>query len=253
MKSTQKLGKVLGTTPHLLESSDLPISLLPVGSSKKSGKGSRHERSVFTHSRTSSVSSFGSDSRMPSPSTSSTSLLSSDESATALPTQRSYFSDTKHGRSKDAMTPLFICLNTVPVSPSDKRFAPSLPPTPSTVTPQTSLPSTPCTPTFDQSEVKRKRMAKLSRHLGETIPPHLVSAASRQPRKHYPTVETKSSRRRSMSVGGIDSVSELGFSQHKPAVSYCPKPRPQARLVSWVGEWSLGDMSEVQKQLRALK
>ena len=56
-----------------------------------------------------------------------------------------------------------------------------------------------------------------------------------------------------MSVGGVDTMSELGFSQHKPAVSYCPKPDRQVRQVSWFGEWNLGDMNEVQKQLRALR
>jgi hypothetical protein len=62
-----------------------------------------------------------------------------------------------------------------------------------------------------------------------------------------------------MSVGGInaledtDTVSDLGFSQHKPAVSFCPKPQAQTRLTSWVGEWNRDDMQEVQKQLRALR
>ncbi|KIM75293.1 hypothetical protein PILCRDRAFT_827394 [Piloderma croceum F 1598] len=257
MKSTQKLGKILGTTPYLLESSDLPITLLPVGGPRKSAKA---PRSVFTHSASSSVSSFGSESPLTSSSISLTSLPSSNGSYDVLPLARPGFSDTKHSRSKEAPTPLVIRLHTVPVSPSNERFASSLPSTPSTAVPITttkySFPPTPCTPTFDQSEIRRKRMAKLTRHLGETIPPHLISATP----VDSPEADMVSARkRRSMSVDGInavediDIVSELGFSQHKPAVSFCPKPQVQARLTSWVGEWNRDDMQEVQKQLRALR
>jgi hypothetical protein len=56
-----------------------------------------------------------------------------------------------------------------------------------------------------------------------------------------------------MSAGGVDAVSELGFSHHKPSVSYSPKPKTQPRQASWVGEWNREDMQEVQKRLRALK
>lgn len=99
-------------------------------------------------------------------------------------------------------------------------------------------------------------MAKLARHLGETIPPHLISVA---PRESAEADTAPAEKRGSVSVGGInsvdgiDTVSELGFSQHKPSVSYCPAPKTQTRLASWVGEWNRDDMKEVQKQLRALK
>jgi hypothetical protein len=97
-------------------------------------------------------------------------------------------------------------------------------------------------------------MAKLTRHLGEIIPPHLISGAARKSPKLSLKVSTPpAKKRRSMSVGGIDTVSELGFSQHKPAVSYCPKAQPQVRQASWVGEWNRDDVREVQKQLRALR
>lgn len=257
MKSTRKLGKILGTTPYLLESSDLPITLLPVGRPRKSAKT---PRSVFTHSASSSVSSFGSESPLISSSISLTSLPSSNGSYDVLPLARPGFSDSKYSRSKEAPTPLVIRLNTaVPISLSNKRYASSLPPTPCTAVPPTttkySFPPTPCTPTFDQSEIKRKRMAKLARHLGETIPPHLISAAPVE----SPKADMVPAKKRSMSVGcinaleAIDNVSELGFSQHKPAVSFCPQPETQARLTSWVGEWNRDDIQEVQKQLRALR
>jgi len=239
MRSTRKLGQVLGTTPHLLEPS-LPITLLPVGN-KKSGhaKISKRERSVFTHSASSSTSSLES--------CSSTSSHKPLAPSGVLPEPHSGFSDSKPNRSANAPRPLYIRLNVVPISPSDSRFVTSLPLTPTTARPlatstSSSLPPTPCTPTFEQSDVRRKRMAKLTRHLGESIPPQLVSSSSRK--------------RRSMSVSspgtlGVDS--QLAFSQHKPAVSYCPTPSPIDRQVSWIGEWNRDDMKDVQKQLRALK
>jgi hypothetical protein len=242
MRSTRKLGQVLGTTPHLLETS-LPITLLPVGS-KKSVKGSRSDRSMLAHSPSSSTSSFQSDlsisSRAPSPPP----LPLFDAKSDALLMPHPNFSDPKPHRSTNAPRPLYIRLNVVPVSPSDNRFTTSLPPTPTTANPLTpstnhSFPPTPCTPTFDQSEVRRKRMAKLTRHLGESIPPQLISSAARK--------------RRSMSVGGLAKPLELGFSQLKPAVSYCPSPSTVDRQVSWVGEWNRDDMKDIQKQLRALK
>jgi len=109
-------------------------------------------------------------------------------------------------------------------------------------------------------------MAKLARHLGETIPPHLITAkpsVSISPPKEDSSTTVPARKKRSMSVGsinaafgGMDTVLELGFSQHKPAVGSCSKPEEeetQGRSVSWVGEWNCNDMQEVQKQLRALK
>lgn len=251
LKSTRKIGDVLGTTPYLLESSELPVNLLPVGPKKQSGKSFKRQGPLFSHSASSSTSSFGSDSSVSSPSLSFAALPLSNGSSEVLSMPRPGFSDIKHGRAKDAPTPLFIHLNAVPVSPSDSRFADPLPPTPSGTTPCTAtqfiFPPTPGTPTFDQSEVNRKRMAKLTRYLGEAIPPHLIYDSSKKD-------STPSARkRRSLSVGGIDTVPELGFSQHKPAVICNPKPKSEGRLVSWVGEWNRDDIKEVQKKLRALK
>ena len=94
-------------------------------------------------------------------------------------------------------------------------------------------------------------MAKLTRHLGETIPPHLISA---EPKKAPVVAEPSERKRKSLSAGGagIESVSELGFSQLKPAVSYAPTRKPEVRQASWVGEWNRDDIQEVQKKLRAL-
>jgi len=256
MKSTQKLGKVLGTTPFLLESTKLPITLLPVGASKQSSATPKRGGPLFSHSASSSTSSFESYSPTYSPSPSYTSLPSSNESYEVSHMSRPGFSDAKHGRAKDAPTPLYIRLNTIPVSPSDNRLSASLPPTPSTATPDTAtqytFPPSPRTPIFDQAEVNRKRMAKLARHLGETIPAHLVCATSCKSSLSA-TPSTKKIRRRSVSVGGVDTVPELGFSQLKPAVGCSPKSKAQVRQPSWVGEWNRKDMKEVQKQLRALK
>ena len=227
IKSTDKIARVLGTTPCLIEELPrLPITLLPVG---KSLKASRRERSIISHS----------------PSNSSSS--SPNSSTDSLPIIQ---------RSKAAPPALYIRLNTVPVSPSDNRFLSSFPPTPSTATPlgtssSYTFPPTPPTPNFNQSEIRRKRMAKLARHLGETIPPQLV----------FPTpsslVETPSTRRRrSMSVDdGRETTSEWAYTHHKPAVSLqgLEDQKEREREPSWIGEWNRGNMQEVQQQLRVLK
>jgi len=94
-------------------------------------------------------------------------------------------------------------------------------------------------------------MAKLTRHLGETIPPHLITA---EPKKAPAVAKPSERKRRSLSVGGagMESSSELGFSQLKPAVSYAPTRKREVRQTSWVGEWNRDDIREVQKKLRAL-
>ena len=64
-----------------------------------------------------------------------------------------------------------------------------------------------------------------------------------------------------MSVdGGRIMASEL-FIHHSPVVTDIPQPTLEVRKerearnskASWVGEWNLGNMQEVQHQLRALK
>ena len=257
MKSTDKLARVLGTTPYLLEVSELPITLLPVGNSKKATKASRRERSIISHSASSSSSSLTMNGSV-------TSLPSSNSSTDSLPTvPRPAFSDAK---SKATPPALYIRLNTVPVSPSDNRFMSSFPPTPSTATPlgtssSYTFPPSPPTPNFDQSEIRRKRMAKLARHLGETIPPQLVFPTPRyspSPLAGVPSVR----RRRSMSVGdGSLMASEFGCKHYMPAVGdimQCSLEEQKEQLgrnreASWVGEWNRGNMQEVQHQLRALK
>ncbi|KAF7971473.1 hypothetical protein HWV62_20986 [Athelia sp. TMB] len=87
-----------------------------------------------------------------------------------------------------------------------------------------SPPSPPLAVAADLVEVRRKRLQKLERLLGETIPPELVVSARKAKQ---------------------DTVGELRA------------PLAQARLgsrkQSWVGEWNRDDMQDVQKSLRALK
>ncbi|CCM05673.1 uncharacterized protein FIBRA_07903 [Fibroporia radiculosa] len=120
------------------------------------------------------------------------------------------------------------------------------PPTPSTATSARSgtLPVTPTTPVPPPvTEVRRKRMAKLARTLGENIPLDLVfppspKSAAPPPPSAPPTAKTR--RRRSASV-------DLG------AVA----PRSSRIWVtgdnSWIGEWNRRDIREVQQHLRVLK
>ncbi|EGN92988.1 hypothetical protein SERLA73DRAFT_146406 [Serpula lacrymans var. lacrymans S7.3] len=127
--------------------------------------------------------------------------------------------------------PLYLRLNTVPVSPSDTRFASSLsllPSTPSATCTSPILPPTPCTPAVPSvAEVRRKRMAKLARHLGENVPCELVFP--------NPSAGEKRVKRRSMSLSA-------------PRVASTPRGRQD-----WVGEWNRGDIRDVQRELRALK
>ncbi|KAG1810573.1 uncharacterized protein BJ212DRAFT_1377555 [Suillus subaureus] len=132
-------------------------------------------------------------------------------------------------------------MNAVPVSPTD-HYSTSLPPTPSSASATSAyFPPTPRTPSFDAAELRRKRMAKLARHLGENVPSELVTA-------HGPPAQLRSEgvpnrKRRSMSV---DLTS--------PPIAPRPKVSSETRTNSdWVGEWNRPDIRDVQRELRNLK
>ena len=251
IKSTRKLGQVLGTTPYLLETpSELPITLLPIGprtaspapstsscssveSSIKSIKRSRRQGSIFenspiVHSASSSTSSLSLPGNMSS-------------SSLDLPSTHS----TPMGRrSKDTNRPppLVLHLNPVVVSPHDHRVVKSqLSPSP---TPLAlvfdDFPMSPTTPTLDtylhqkEADAKRRKMNKINRTFGENVPTELVfpTLSNRRPSfaSRSPTVTRK---RRSMTVGSTQIWS--------------------TGTQGWVGEWNRGNIQEVQVQLRQLK
>ncbi|KAF9229795.1 hypothetical protein BS17DRAFT_771937 [Gyrodon lividus] len=258
MRSTRKLGAILGTTPYLLEN-DIPVTLLPIGKTKKAtAKALKRQGSIFTHhqSQSLSVTSFSSASTTslhgPSPSTSLVSLpqsiASGMQSTESLPITPPGLSTIRSRNSAEKPRPLYLRLNTVPISPTDNRFASSLPPTPSRAS-VSCFPPTPRTPGFssklDIAEIRRKRMAKLARHLGENIPAELVLAS--EPAPKIPAVSSEqvaTSRRRSMSVGYTGTDAPFGHVS-KPSVS-------QAKQ-DWVGEWNRPDIRQVQRELRTLR
>ncbi|KAI6028944.1 hypothetical protein EDC04DRAFT_2527051, partial [Pisolithus marmoratus] len=129
--------------------------------------------------------------------------------------------------------PLYLRLNVVPVSPTDTRFN-AVPPSPTTHQSAGAgdFPLSPCSPAApipDALEMRRKRVAKLSRHLGENIPPELIPVP-----EAYPVVRSSQTQlplKRSASVS----------------------PSQPVRRQDWVGGWNHSDMQEVQKKLRNLK
>ncbi|KAK7689629.1 hypothetical protein QCA50_007422 [Cerrena zonata] len=279
MRSTRKLGAVLGAVAQLSETDPkfLP-ELLPVtaqnsprpstssfSSSCSSIKSSRRQGSIFTSPPMTPELICSSASPMSSTSSlalSDTTSLSKDISAKPLSKSLSQ----RKKCSNELPRPLVLRLNAVPTryqtAPSTPQSCSLVPPTPSTAdtlvppSPLTPTPTTPVSPT--PSETRRKRMAKLTRTLGERIPPHLVTFAIRKRSSHslkstFDPCETSSAtpnragRRRSMSVdfvaGGVSNPSPCGQSSRVWVTEH----------PSWTGEWNRRDIRDVQKQLRNLK
>ncbi|KAG9310287.1 hypothetical protein JVU11DRAFT_9405 [Chiua virens] len=164
VRSTRKLGAVLGTTPALLEN-DTSYTILPLED--------QHLDSLSVAS-TSTSTTIASSSHRPSPSVPSISVLpyngAPDLQRTPYPIVPPGLSSSRKCRLGDKPPKLYLRLDTVSISSTDTRFAPSLSPS------ACSAPPTPITPTVpDEAEIRRKRMAKLARHLGERIPAELVS------------------------------------------------------------------------------
>ena len=246
MRSTRKLGAVLGTTPCLLEN-DVSFAMLPLG--KTTSRVLKRQGSLFTHQQSSSLSVTSSSTSItslhhPSPSASSVALprivSSGTQSTELLPKNPPGLSSTRRRRSGDKIPQLYLRLNKVPVSPTDDRVASSsLPPTPCTPTPPT--PITPSVP--DVTEIRRKRMAKLARHLGENIPTELVFASESPPKPTTISANCRT-RRRTQSVD-IVRTEVACTSDNRPSFG---RSRQE-----WVGEWNRSDIKDVQKELRGLK
>lgn len=251
IKSTRKLGQVLGTTPYLLETpTEHPISFLPIGrtssptpsttstssaeSIKLRVKRSRRQGSIFgypqiVHSASSSTSSLS----LPGNMSSSSVDLPSTRSA---PVSR---------RSKDTNRPppLILHLNPVVVSPDDHRIreprsSPLLSPLP-TVTDD--FPMSPTTPTSNalfyqkkDTDAKRKKMSKVNRTFGENVPAELIFPAPRNPAPSFTTCPTPVTRNRRGMTVSTTQVWSTGTQ-------------------GWVGEWNRGNIRDVQAQLRQLK
>jgi hypothetical protein len=245
MRSTRKLGAVLGTTPYLLEN-DVSFTVLPLG--KTTSRVSKRQGSLFTHQQSSSLSVTSSSTSTtsvhhPSPSASSIALPQivspGTQSTEPLPMNPPGLSSTRRRRSGDKIPQLYLRLNKVPVSPTDDRVASSLPPTPCTPTPPT--PITPSVP--DVAEVRRKRMAKLARHLGENIPAELVFASESASKPATISANSRT-RRRTQSVH-IMRAEAACISDNRPSFGRSRQ--------DWVGEWNRSNIKDVQRGLRNLK
>ncbi|KAI8973062.1 hypothetical protein BD414DRAFT_498983 [Trametes punicea] len=227
IRSTRKLGDVLGTTPHLEEQpSPFIPSILPIAG----GRPGSPVRKTSTHAKRRHGSIFELPNPSPSPCYDSSSSASSSVSSLSLsrsslesttsvdstpniPPARSF---TRHVREKSRSkgkqaplpTPLVLRLNAVPLPPSDPRVQPPITPdTAATVTfaslsSASMLPATPTTPlTPTVTETRRKRVAKLKRTLGENVPIELVlplrpahpRRRSASPSPTTPSSESKSS------------------------------------------------------------
>lgn len=251
IKSTRKLGQVLGTTPYLLETqTEFQASFLPIGSRTSSPTPSTTSTSsaesiklVKRSRRQGSIFGYPPEAHSASSSTSSLSLPGNMSSSSIdLP---STYSVPVSRRSKDTHRPppLVLHLNPVVVPPNDHRVRkPQLSPLPS---PPTfgidDFPMSPMTPTSDafsrqkkDADAKRKKMSKVNRTFGENVPTELIFPAPIHPTPSATTRPTPATRkRRSMTIGS-DQVWSTGTH-------------------AWVGEWNRGDIQEVQAQLRQLK
>ncbi|KAH7884071.1 hypothetical protein F5I97DRAFT_1898067 [Phlebopus sp. FC_14] len=220
-------------------------------------KALKRQGSIFTHhhAQSHSVTSLNSVStaslHSSSPSASLISLPKSTapsmQTGESVPVTPPGLSSHIRGRSSaEKPRPLYLRLNTVPVSPTDNRFPSSLPPTPTSRASISHFPPSPSSPSFfttpDIAEVRRKRMAKLARTLGENVPTELVFASEASPAR--PAADETRRKRRSMSVS--HAYSKDAPFVHRKASSSRPKQ-------DWVGEWNRGDIREVQKELRNLK
>lgn len=251
IKSTRKLGQVLGTTPYLLETpAEFPVSFLPLESrtssptpSTSSTSSAESVRSVKRSRRQVSIFGYPPMVRSASSSTSSLSLPGnmSSSSVDLLSTR----SATVPRRSKDVHRPppLVLHLNPVLVSPDDHRIkksqlSPLLSPPALGVD---DFPLSPLTPTSNaffhqkkEADAKRKKMSKVNRTFGENVPSELIFPAPINPAPSATTRSTPAARnRRSMTISTAQVWS--------------------TGTQGWVGEWNRGNIQEVQAQLRQLK
>jgi len=270
MRSTRKLGSVLGTTPQFVEVTAKHVPhpiLLPIGAKHSSHsrpgtpesiKRVRRNISLFTAPSSASNLIYSSSSC-----NSSTTTLSLASEGRASPQPKITLTPAPSSkRIPSPRGPRPLVLNLKPIhsavpSPS------SLPSTPSTATtlapsPITPSPISPLSPVFPTpAESRRKRMAKLARTLGENIPPHLVLPSKRPTTPTFQTSFSVSSvgqgrnlmvtrKRRSMSV---DFASGAG------AMPACGRSSRiwVTESKTWRGEWNRRNIQDVQKQLRSLK
>jgi hypothetical protein len=149
-----------------------------------------------------------------------------------------------------------ILLNSSYPSSSDHRVATVLSPRSAS----TDVPPTPTTPIeLSRMEVRRRKMARVVRTLGENVPPELVFhpsnsdkgalPESRSPPRKLTNSKTKGARRRSASVGSGTQWQRL-LDLPAPVFSSSSRAPEDQR---WVGVWNRRNIAQVQRELRTLR
>ncbi|KAJ3480436.1 hypothetical protein NLI96_g8345 [Meripilus lineatus] len=229
IRSTRKLGAVLGTTPQLAEPESFLFLEPDDTAALKRIKSSRRNASVFARPAPKDFYASSSSNS----SSASLTLPPSRSSIDVLPTPKSFSSRPR--RPSDRRIPQSTLSRTnsthnVLLSPITPRDFP-----------------TPVTPVFPTpAEVRRKKMAKLTRTLGENIPAELVFAGGRHhvsPLDQYPA---QSQRMRTISLDYSDNP------DLPPTFSRSSRIWVTGTS-QWRGEWNRKDIREVQSQLRNLR
>lgn len=239
IRSTRKLEAILGATPHLVDTKPILVALPQAQSPVlPSTKASRRHASIFTifplnppsHDAPSDASIYSLDST----NSSMSSFLLPDPypDAITLPTPKSF--SAKARRPAVPPKPLVLRVNTVPVPPGDHRI-PLSPFTVSQEPPTPTLVDVPHPPSG--VELRRKRMAKLTRTFGENVPVEYV----------FPPAP-------SMTSCHQQSDQQVSRQQMPPRTKSSTKTwTTGSRSGAWVGEWNRKDIKDVQRELRTLK
>jgi hypothetical protein len=270
MRSSRKVGAVLGTTPFLLESCG---STVPVKISRSSTRDDIHPCAVVPthalkqHHRHYSVleKSRASSESLPLPSF-SRAASSSKESLLSTSTEDSDLAvplvvEVQPRCPSGALRPI-ILFNSAPFPSSD----PHAQPTPlSPLSPNADIPITPTTPIEpSRAEARRRKMARVVRTLGESVPPELVFRSSdmdkveKSPSPTPTRLERRStSRLRSNPKSHRRRSASVGSSPHwrlveTPAPVFSSGAQAPADQ-RWVGEWNRRNITQVQRELRSLR
>jgi hypothetical protein len=268
MRSSRKVGAVLGTTPFLLESCGgtvLVPTTLHHSTRRDTHVKRRHRHREGASSSISETSPLISLSAISSSSDESP-LHKFDTSTEELLAPRVSTSSQRDCTPR----PLVLRLDTVLLSSSDPH-TPTVPLSP--LSPNTDdVPPTPVTPLeLSRAESRRRKMARVVRTLGENVPPELVFQPSSSddtnllekrfplpspvphearsgPSRTRPSV--KLTRPRSRSVGGPTSRWQRLVDLPAPVFSSSTRaPADQ----HWVGVWNRKNIGQVQRELRALR
>ncbi|GJE86850.1 hypothetical protein PsYK624_029330 [Phanerochaete sordida] len=227
IRSTRKLGAVLGTTPRLAEVAECPFEKPKTGSQTKGVRRHASVFALFPDVAPFSPARSSRDSMYTASSTNSSvvSLVAAPRTSLDVCTAPAPASKPAKGRrSAEGPRPLVLRINSVPISSCDTRVP--LSPCVGAV-PMSPSPSEGAEPPTE-AEIRRKRMAKLTRTLGENIPPEMVFTPS--------------------------------HTRQAASVVITPPPRRSSRVWmtgssngAWTGEWNRKDIGEVQQKLRSLK